>query len=153
MLQQPVSYLLFANSYQCGQRILVLCAVKQCQLFPSSLLGFIAASLLFGFDDLLYSYLMLSHYAARRVVGTHSRWPKWSLAGTLAREVWEDSQEEQSSIYHPQRVFVETKAETKRYPEAQAQLGIWVTTWFDRVSEFRSTSDLVIPVLIATAED
>ncbi|KAI8943896.1 hypothetical protein F4801DRAFT_573520 [Xylaria longipes] len=53
----------------------------------------------------------------------------------------------------PSGVFVETKVETKRYPEAQAQLGIWLATWFNRVSEFRSTSDLVIPVLIATAED
>ncbi|GAW12809.1 hypothetical protein ANO14919_021800 [Xylariales sp. No.14919] len=52
----------------------------------------------------------------------------------------------------PSGVFVETKVETKRYPEARAQLGIWLATWFGRVSEFHSTSDLVVPVLIATAE-
>lgn len=53
----------------------------------------------------------------------------------------------------PSGVFIETKIDSERYPEAKAQLGIWLATWFDRVSEFRPTSDLVIPVLIANGKE
>jgi hypothetical protein len=63
------------------------------------------------------------------------------------------------SMYDPLRtapsgVFIETKVETKWYPDAQAQLGIWLATWFGRVSEFQPPGgrSVVVPVLIATPD-
>ncbi|KAI1132336.1 hypothetical protein F5Y10DRAFT_261321 [Nemania abortiva] len=53
----------------------------------------------------------------------------------------------------PSGVFVKTKVDGKGYQEAQAQVGVWMAAWFERVGEFRNISDLAIPLVIAAGEE
>lgn len=55
---------------------------------------------------------------------------------------------------NPAGVFIETKVDTKRYAEAQAQLGIWVSSWFTRVSAFSPLSEPLpaVPLILAVDE-
>lgn len=55
---------------------------------------------------------------------------------------------------NPAGVFIETKVDTKRYAEAQAQLGIWVSSWFARVTAFSPSSEALpaVPLILAVDE-
>lgn len=54
---------------------------------------------------------------------------------------------------NPAGIFIETKVDTKRYAEAQAQLGIWVASWFARVAMFLpSGAPPPVPLILAIDE-
>lgn len=58
----------------------------------------------------------------------------------------------------PSGIFIETKVGAQKSTEAQAQLGMWLASWYGRVSEFPNIehSDAlpppVLPILLVDAE-
>ncbi|KAI0812223.1 hypothetical protein GGR55DRAFT_640848 [Xylaria sp. FL0064] len=62
-------------------------------------------------------------------------------------------------ITMPSGVFIETKVKSQKSDEAMTQLGMWLASWYDRISQFPCLSDEedplpspVIPVLIVESE-
>ncbi|KAI1147239.1 hypothetical protein F4825DRAFT_455672 [Nemania diffusa] len=58
----------------------------------------------------------------------------------------------------PSGIFIETKVNTQKSTEAKAQLGMWLASWYGRVSEFPHVTDQdeplpppVLPVLLVEA--
>ena len=52
----------------------------------------------------------------------------------------------------PSGMFIETKVNTQKSTEAKAQLGMWLASWYGRVSEFPGASVLpVLPILLVEA--
>ncbi|KAF2967985.1 hypothetical protein GQX73_g5575 [Xylaria multiplex] len=63
------------------------------------------------------------------------------------------NQSSYSPLCHmPSGIFIETKVNTQKSTEAKAQLGMWLASWYGRVSEFPDISDPpVLPILLVEA--
>ena len=63
------------------------------------------------------------------------------------------NQSSYSPLCHmPSGMFIETKVNTQKSTEAKAQLGMWLASWYGRVSEFPGASVLpVLPILLVEA--